>query len=130
MEPFETRWAAAGPDAIAPDGSEVRLLCATSRASMARFTLRPGAVSKAVVHRTVEEIWFITGGSGRMWRKTGEREEVTELAAGCSLTIPAGTHFQFRNDGAAPLEAVAVTMPPWPGEDEAYAVTGPWQATL
>jgi hypothetical protein len=24
--------------------------------------------------------------------------------------------------------AVAVTMPPWPGPDEAYEVTGPWPA--
>ena len=117
-------------DAIAPDGSEVRLLCATSRGSMARFTLPPGAVSRAVAHRTVEELWCITAGSGRMWRKSGACEEVTELAAGCSLTIPTGTHFQFRCDGTAPLEAVAVTMPPWPGEDEAYAVASLWQATL
>ena len=130
MEPFATRSAASAPDAIAPDGSEVRLLCATSRGSMARFTLPPGAVSKAVAHGTVEEIWFVTSGSGRMWRKTGEREEVTELAAGCSLTIPIGTQFQFRCDGAAPLDAVAVTMPPWPGEHEAYAVAGPWRATV
>jgi mannose-6-phosphate isomerase-like protein (cupin superfamily) len=46
------------------------------------------------------------------------------------LTIPTGTHFQFRCDGTAPLEAVAVTMPPWPGAGEADAVAGPWQATL
>jgi mannose-6-phosphate isomerase-like protein (cupin superfamily) len=130
MQPFATRKASPALDAIAPDGSEVRLLCATSRGSMARFTLPPGAVSRAVAHRTVEELWCITAGNGRMWRKSGEREEVTELAAGCSLTIPTGTHFQFRCDGTAPLEAVAVTMPPWPGEDEAYAVAGPWQATL
>jgi mannose-6-phosphate isomerase-like protein (cupin superfamily) len=115
---------------MAPDGSEVRLLCATSRGSMAQFTLHPGAVSKAVEHRTVEEIWFITAGRGRMWRKTGDREEITEIAAGCSLTIPTGTHFQFRCDGAAPLEAVAVTIPPWPWSDEAYAVAGRWVATV
>jgi mannose-6-phosphate isomerase-like protein (cupin superfamily) len=130
MEPFAKRWAASAPDTIAPDGSEVRLLCATSRGSMARFTLHLGAVSKAMAHRTVEEVWYITGGSGRMWRKAGEREEVTELAAGASLTIPTGTHFQFRCDGTAPLEAVAVTMPPWPGDGETYAVAGLWPATV
>jgi mannose-6-phosphate isomerase-like protein (cupin superfamily) len=27
-----------------------------------------------------------------------------------------------------PLAAVAVTMPPWPGPDEAYEVTGAWPA--
>ena len=130
MQPFATRRAAAAPDAIAPDGSEVRLLSATSRGSMARFTLHPGSVSKAVAHRTVEEIWYITAGGGRMWRKTGECEEVIELTAGCSLTIPTGTNFQFRCDGSSPLEAIAVTMPPWPGADEAYAVAGPWKATV
>jgi mannose-6-phosphate isomerase-like protein (cupin superfamily) len=130
MQPFATRRATGGPDAIAPDGSEVRLLCATSRGSMARFTLPKGAVSKAVAHRTVEEIWFITAGQGRMWRKSGAIEEITDLAAGCSLTIPTGTHFQFRCDGATPLEAVAVTMPPWPGDGEAYVVAGPWPATV
>jgi mannose-6-phosphate isomerase-like protein (cupin superfamily) len=43
-----------------------------------------------------------------------------------SLSIRAGTHFQFRSDGAEPLEAVAVTMPPWPGEGEATIVAGKW----
>ena len=118
------------PDATAPDGSAVRLLCATARGSMAHFTLAPGAVSKAVVHRTVEEIWYVTRGVGRMWRKSGAREEVTELAAGVSISIPVGTRFQFRCDGREPLEAVAVTMPPWPGADEATVVAGPWTPTV
>ena len=30
--------------------------------------------------------------------------------------------------GAAPLTAVGVTMPPWPGDDEAYEVPGAWPA--
>ena len=129
MDPFETRSAAAAPDAMAPDGSEVRLLCATARGSMAVFTLAPGAVSRAVAHRTVEEIWYVTGGRGRMWRRSGGREEVSELDPGVSLTIPTGTQFQFRNDGGETLEAVAVTMPPWPGEGEACLVEGIWEPT-
>jgi mannose-6-phosphate isomerase-like protein (cupin superfamily) len=91
---------------------------------MAAFRLAPKAVSKAVAHRTVEEIWYFTAGHGRMWRKLGSREEITEVAPGVSITIPTGTQFQFRRDGSEPLEAVAVTMPPWPGDDEAYSVTG------
>ena len=35
------------------------------------------------------------------------------------------TYFTVR-DG--PLAAVGVTMPPWPGADEAYDVPGPWSA--
>lgn len=123
---FETRHIGATPDAIAPDGSEVRVLCATARGSMAMFTLSPGAVSKAVVHRTVEELWYIVSGTGRMWRRFGEQEEVTELTPGVSLSIPLGTRFQFRCDSTDPLSAIGATMPPWPGEDEAVFVNGPW----
>jgi len=127
---FETRRSATAADAIAPDGSEVRLLCSSPRGSMAAFRLAPNAVSKAVAHRTVEEIWYFIAGRGRMWRKLGDREEITEVAPGLSITIPTGTHFQFRCDGGEPLEAVGVTMPPWPGDDEAYAVCGRWEPTV
>lgn len=123
---FDTRCIGATPDAIAPDGSEVRVLCATARGSMAMFTLSPGAVSKAVMHRTVEELWYIISGTGGMWRQLGEQEEVTTLAPGVSLSIPLGTRFQFRCDGPVPLSAIGVTMPPWPGEHEAMFVNGPW----
>jgi len=127
---LETRNIAATPDAIAPDGSEVRLLGALSRGSMAAFRLTPGAASRAVTHRTVEEIWCFTAGRGRMWRKLGENEEVTEVAPGVSITLPTGTYFQFRCDGGEPLEAVAVTMPPWPGAEEAFVVSGIWEPTV
>ena len=72
MAGFVTRLASERPDAMAPDGSEVRILAATARGSMALFRLTPGGVSKAV----------------------------------------------------------AVTMPPWPGMDEAYAVAGRWDVRL
>ena len=127
---FATKRAGSAPDAIAPDGSQVRVLCATDRGGMALFRLAPGVVAKAVAHRTVEEIWYVTRGNGRMWRKSGGREDIAELGAGVSISIPLGTHFQFRCDGAEPLEAVAVTMPPWPGADEAYPVEGIWDATI
>ena len=93
---------------------------------MAQFTLPPGAISKAVAHLTVEELWLILRGQGRMWRKLEKTEETVELRAGVSIAIPVGASFQFRNDGAEPLEAVGVTMPPWPGMEEAYAVKGKW----
>ena len=127
---FETRNIPATPDAIAPDGSEVRLLGSLPQGSMAAFRLPPNPVSKAVTHRTVEEIWYFTAGYGRMWRKLGDREEITEVAPGVSITIPKGTQFQFRCDGGEALDAVAVTMPPWPGADEAYPVTGIWVPTV
>ena len=93
---------------------------------MAGFRLMQGAVTKAVAHRSVEEIWYVTDGNGRIWRKFADREEVTILEPGVSLTIGTGTQFQFRCDGTAPLEIIAVTMPPWPGADEAHFVDAKW----
>ncbi len=130
MDRFDTRKAGAAPDVIAPDGCEVRALCATPRGGMALFTLAPGRVARAVAHRTVEEIWYVIRGRGRMWRKAGDSEEVTEIAAGVSISIPLGTQFQLRCDGAEPLEAVAATMPPWPGDGEAAIVAGRWRPTV
>lgn len=117
-------------DVIAPDGCEVRILARTARGSMAHFTLPPGEVARAVAHRTVEELWFFLSGTGQMWRRSGEREEIVDVAPGLSLSIPLGTRFQLRNDGKEPLAAVAVTMPPWPGDDEALFVDGRWPATV
>jgi len=127
---FETRRIAGPPDVVAPDGSEVRVLCGLSRGGLAMFSLRPGAVSRAVAHRTVEEIWYVVSGCGRIWRKLGEQEEIAEIGAGVSLSLPTGTHFQFRCDGPEPLTVLGATMPPWPGADEAYVVEGKWRATL
>ena len=129
MKDFETRRLPADPDARAPDGADVRVLPRLAGGSFAHFALGPGRVSRAVTHRTVEEIWYVLGGRGEMWRRQGDREEIVPLEAGVCLTIPLGTHFQFRSSGDEPLGAVAITMPPWPGEGEAYEVAGPWTPT-
>lgn len=114
------------PDVIAPDGSEVRLLSATVRGSMAHFRLAPGQVAKAIVHRTVDEVWYVSAGRGRIWRKSGSDESITHLEPGLSLTIAVGTAFQFRCDGDTSLDIIGVTMPPWPGDGEAQFVDGVW----
>jgi mannose-6-phosphate isomerase-like protein (cupin superfamily) len=64
-----------------------------------------------------------------MWRQSLAHEEMVTVEAGISVSIPVGTSFQFRNDAAKPLEAVAVTMPPWPGPGEALQVRGTWEST-
>jgi mannose-6-phosphate isomerase-like protein (cupin superfamily) len=124
---FSTRKVAEANEVVALDGSAVRPLCAlTAVASFAQFTLAPQQISRAVSHATVQEIWFVVGGSGRMWRLQDGREEITELEPGVCLTIPLGTTFQFRA-GASGLRAVGVTTPPWPGHDgEARPEPGIW----
>ncbi|MCG8509786.1 MAG: cupin domain-containing protein [Rhodospirillales bacterium] len=126
MAEFETKRLPKNPDVAAPDGSDVRILLGLKGGTMAHFELPPGRTSRAVTHRTVEEIWYFLGGRGEMWRKQGSREEIVTVEAGICLTIPQGTHFQFRAIGGEPLSAVAITMPPWPGEDEAVFVDGKW----
>jgi mannose-6-phosphate isomerase-like protein (cupin superfamily) len=124
----------AGRDVLAPDGSDVRVLLALPGGSMAHFELAGGRTSRAMVHRTVDEIWYILRGRGEMWRRDAGRkgglgrEETVTLEPGVCLSIPVGTHFQFRSTGDGPLSAVAVTMPPWPGEGEAREVSGAWPA--
>ena len=127
---FETQELPALPLATAPDGTDVRPLLKLVGGSFAHFELAPGKVSKAVTHRTVEEIWYFLKGSGEMWRKTEQREEIVPVRAGICLTIPLGTSFQFRSLGDEPLAMIAVTMPPWPGEHEAYEVAGKWAPNL
>jgi mannose-6-phosphate isomerase-like protein (cupin superfamily) len=114
----------------APDGSDVRVLIGLSGGGMAHFKLGPRSTSRAVVHRTVEEIWYVLRGHGEMWREQGDREEVVQMEAGVCLSLPVGTKFQFRTTGDEALEVIGVTMPPWPGAQEAVDVKGEWPPTL
>ena len=87
-------------------------------------------MSHAITHRTVEEIWFVVSGRGSVWRRQGDVGSIDPLAPGTSLTIPLGTTFQFRADAGSALAFVAITMPPWPGIDEALPAAGPWTPTV
>ncbi|MEM7092847.1 MAG: cupin domain-containing protein [Actinomycetota bacterium] len=109
-------------DVRAPDGSEVRILAQASRGSMAHFLLNEGETSIAKRHRTIEELWFFVSGSGEMCIG----DEVCAVEAGVSILIPPDTRFQFRSVDGGPLAAVAVTMPPWPGEEEALDAEPYW----
>ena len=126
---FSTRYLPAQRDAVAPDGSDVRLLLRLKGGSMNHFELAPNRTSKAVTHRTVEEIWYFVSGRGQVWRKQNGHATVVDVYDGVSLTIPLGTQFQFRSFGHEPLAAIEVTMPPWPGDKEAIVVKGEWEPT-
>lgn len=122
----------AAPVVTAPDGSRVRvLLDAAGRGGMALFELDAGEVAAAVVHATVDELWFVHAGRGRLWRQAPGEATGSELALspGVCAEIPCGTRFQFRADDDGALVIVGTTMPPWPGPDEARVVDGPWRPT-
>jgi mannose-6-phosphate isomerase-like protein (cupin superfamily) len=116
-------------DALAPDGSEIRLLVQVDGGSLVHCTVQPGCVTHAVRHRTVEEVWFCIAGDGQLWRRADDREDITELRPNLAVTIPLGTCFQFRATGSQPLQIVIATLPPWPGTDEAVPVEGRWRPT-
>jgi mannose-6-phosphate isomerase-like protein (cupin superfamily) len=131
MESPYTKYLSDDPDAIAPDGSKVRELARLSTGSMAEFELNPHAVSIAHRHRTVNEIWFVSEGHGEISLLQGQAVPLcVDLAPGVSVAIPAGTVFQFRNNGEVALKIIGVTMPPWPGNSEALPADGPWEPTL
>jgi mannose-6-phosphate isomerase-like protein (cupin superfamily) len=124
MDPLPTLRVADAARVVAPDGSDVRPLLAGAGGSMARFELGPGRTSHAVRHRTVEELWYVVGGRGEMWRSRDGAEAIASLEPGVCLAIPLGTAFQFRSLGPEPLVVIAATVPPWPGDAEAEPVPG------
>jgi mannose-6-phosphate isomerase-like protein (cupin superfamily) len=120
--------AAVAPDAIAPDGSEVRYLLGTpngsTRASLVEITIQAGQVSRPVRHRTVEEAWYLLEGHGRVWRQAPNDTPGTTdtVGPGDTLAIPLGWAFQFAANDDEAMRFLCVTMPPWPGADEAVPV--------
>ena len=97
---------------------------------MIHDSVAPGAITQAVYHRTVEELWYCIAGRGRLWRSLDGGESTIELEPGASANIPLGTRFQFRNDGDSPLEIIIATAPPWPGGGEAVECDGPWEPAI
>ena len=114
------------PQATAPDGSAIRFLLKGSRGELNHFTLPSHQTSTAVVHRSIEEIWYVLEGQGQVWRQEADNEEVLDLRPGVSFDIPTGARFQFRNTGPEHLSVLIATMPPWPGDNEAILIPGPW----
>ena len=123
---MDTHQLAPEPTETAPDGSEVRPLIRGERASLVHCTLPAGALSKAVMHRNIEEIWYFTEGRGQVWRQQGREERVVDVAPGTALRIAPGTAFQFRNTGASDLRFIIASMPPWPGDQEAVEAPARW----
>lgn len=118
---------APGYHEIAPDGSTVFPLVRTGGSSVGLIQLEPGWVTAPVRHRTIEEVWYVLEGSGELWRQAGDEEEIVELAPGVCVTIPTGSSFQFRAAEGSMLRMLMLTVPPWPGDDEATPCDGPWE---
>ena len=115
------------PDLTAPDGSEIRLLVDSRqdavKSSLVEVTLGPGEVTRPVRHRTVEEVWYVLEGTGKVWRCppgiAPETVSPVDVSPGDALVIPTGWSFQFSAGPVSALRFLCHTTPPWPGKDEA-----------
>ena len=123
--------ASAAPDYISPDGAEIRLVLrpeveGVAYHSVSEAMFRPGQVSRAMRHRSVEESWYVLDGEAEVWRQPadGGTASIVRLGPGEALNIPPGFGFQVRALGALPLRMLCSTAPPWPGPDEALPVDG------
>ena len=126
---MQTRPFPSTPDAHSPAGAEIRYLMEGETGSMIHATVPPGQVNRATVHATVSEFWHILSGRGLIWRRDAGAEETTVLEPGVSIDIPVGTAFQYRCAGVNPLEFLCISMPRWPGDEEATVIEGPWKPT-
>ncbi|MGO4362961.1 hypothetical protein [Terrabacter sp. RAF57] len=109
-------------DYAAPDGSEIRLLPEVRDGGLSHCTLPAGAKTKAVRHRSVVELWSTLDGTGELARWGDGLQAaplLTSLSYGVSVEIPTGVPFQFCSTGVGPLRLMLLTMPRWPGPEEA-----------
>ena len=100
--------ASRAPDTQAPDGSEIRLLATiehgATRASLCEVTLPAGAISRPVCHQSIEEIWHITAGRGRVL--VVEDGEINQIVA-MGMLERLGYTVEVADDGVAGVAALA-----------------------
>ena len=110
-----------------PLGARIRFLMDGPHGNMIHSTVPPGMVGRACHFRTIDEYWYVLSGEGEIWRSAPDgHESITRLIAGVCIDIPLGTAFQYRCTGSLPLVFTCTALPPWPGDDEAVIVDGPW----
>src|SRR5580700_2134443 len=121
-ERFDTMQLPDDPVAVAPDGSDVRELLQLARGSMAHFELRAGRVSRAVAHRSVEEIWYILNGNGQMRTRSPYPRFAPPYPRS---TTPAS----FRSSPRLPLVPACGSFVDWLTHTETWAGSRAWCTT-
>lgn len=112
-----TRYAETEPY-LTKDGSTIRewhgpAHSPAANQSLAEATVAPGASTTAHLHRTSEELYLVTAGSGRL--RIGEEER--EVGPGDCAVIPPGTVHKLWNTGDADLVVVCASAPAYSHAD-------------
>ena len=100
-------------NAIAPDGSDVRILLSLPGGGMAHLGSRRNVYRRRASHCRGDLVFYRR--QGRDVASPMARDITVDVYP-VAVAITIGTRFQFRSFGYEPLSAVGVTMPPWPGE--------------
>jgi mannose-6-phosphate isomerase-like protein (cupin superfamily) len=100
------------------DGSTIREIAGPAwtparNQSLAEATVPVGGRTVAHYHRTTEELYFFSAGSGRMTLGDDERE----VTAGDCVVIPPGQVHQLVNTGDEPLVLLCCCAPAYSHED-------------
>jgi hypothetical protein len=126
---FETKTLPAQPDATSPDGSDVRILLTLRGGGTAHFELAPDETPLAVMHRTVEELWYFIAGKGEMWRRLGDYEEASRFIAESQSRSPWKRAFSFARSATRPSARSRSRCRRGPAP-LAQIVEGPWKPTI
>lgn len=100
------------------DGSTIREVAGrrslpSAHQSLAEATVPPGGATIPHLHRTSEELYFFTGGAGRL--RIGDAER--DVRPGDCAVIPPGAEHQLHNPGAEPLTLLCCCAPAYSDED-------------
>ena len=102
---------------VTKDGSTIRELQHTELQSLAEATLEPGQATERHYHRTAEEIYLVTKGSGEL-KVDGETRDVRP---GDAVLIPPGAWHALENNGTSDLTIICVCVPPYSHDDTFFA---------
>lgn len=81
----------------------------SSRVTITRVTVAPGASQPRHLHATSEQIWIAMEGTGRLLLA---ENEVRAFSAGEVVRFSEGEIHGFENDGSSPFVYISVTSPP------------------
>ena len=100
------------------DGSTIREVAGpvslpTVNQSLAEASVPAGGTTIEHLHRTSEELYFFTGGSGRIRVGTEERP----VTVGDCVVLPPGTPHKLFNDADVPLTLLCCCAPPYSDAD-------------
>ena len=106
------------------DGSGIRELAGPSwtpaeKQSLAEATVPPGGTTAQHYHRTTEEIYYFTSGTGRM--RLGDEE--TDIQPGDCVVIPPGVEHKLWAGPDEPLILLCACAPAYSDDDTVITET-------